>query len=231
MNSLETLLSGQPLIALGAAFSGGLLASLAPCTYPLLPIVSAYVGSRTDGPKNRLTSFFLSLAYVVGMALVYACMGMFAALTGSFFGQVSSSPWALILVANVLLLVALNIFGVVPFPSWFSGRTLQTSVSGVPGAFLIGAATGLVASPCTSPVLFGLLTYVATTKDAVFGGALVFVFSLGMGALLVVAGTFSGFLAALPKPGQWMVRVKTAMGVLILLLAEYYLLKAGQVWI
>jgi thiol:disulfide interchange protein DsbD len=165
------------------------------------------------------------------MAAVYSLLGMVAALTGSFFGRVSTSPWALILVANVLILVSLSILEVIQVPLWSSGRPWEPAVGGVIGAFLVGAASGLVASPCTSPVLFGLLTYVATTQSVMYGGALVFTFTMGMGILLIVFGTFSGIAAALPRPGQWMNRVKKTLGFVILILAQYYLIKAGQVWL
>jgi len=230
MNGMETYLGGSPLIAIGAAFAGGVLTGLSPCIYPMVPIVSAYVGSRSIGVKTRLSSFLLSLGYVVGMAAVYAMLGMVAALTGSLFGRISTSPWALLFVANILMVCALNILEVMPFPTWFSGRPVEASARGVSGAFLLGAASGLVASPCTSPVLFGLLTFVATTKRVMYGGALLFTFSLGMGVLLIIAGTFSGVAATLPKPGRWMIGIKKALGLLLLGLAEYYLIKAGQVW-
>jgi cytochrome c-type biogenesis protein len=230
MSGIETYLAGSPLVAVAAAFAGGVLASLAPCTYPLIPIVSAYVGSRSAGEKTRVRSFLLSLAYVVGMAMVYSLLGMIAALTGGFFGRISTSPWALLIVANILILVSLNILEVITIPIWFSGRPMEPAVGGVIGAFLVGAASGLVASPCTSPVLFGLLTYVATTQSVLYGGVLVFAFSMGMGILLIVFGTFSGLAAALPRPGQWMVGVKKGLGLLMLALAEYYLISAGQVW-
>jgi thiol:disulfide interchange protein DsbD len=165
------------------------------------------------------------------MATVYALLGMIAALSGDFFGRISTDPRALLVVANILMLLALNILGVIPFPSWFSGRSLKPAAGGVIGAFLIGAASGLVASPCTSPVLFGLLTYVATTHSVAFGGALLFAFSMGMGMLLVVVGAFSGLAAALPKPGRWMLGVKMLLGLLMLGLAEYYLIRAGQAWL
>jgi thiol:disulfide interchange protein DsbD len=121
---------------------------------------------------------------------------------------------------------------VIPFPSWFQRRFTKPKqgARGMLGAVVIGAAAGLVASPCTSPVLFALLTYAATTQSVVYGGALMFAFSMGMGVLLIVAGTFSGLAAALPKPGRWMAVVKKVLGLLILGLAEYYLIKAGQAW-
>jgi thiol:disulfide interchange protein DsbD len=152
-------------------------------------------------------------------------------LTGSFFGRISTSPWALILVANVLILVSLSILEVIQIPLWSSGRPWEPAIGGVIGAFLVGAASGLVASPCTSPVLFGLLTYVATTQSVIYGGALVFTFTMGMGVLLIVFGTFSGIAAALPRPGQWMNIVKKTLGLVILILAQYYLVKAGQAWL
>lgn len=227
MSALHISLSGSPVFAIGASFVGGFLASLSPCVYPMVPILSAYVGSRENGNRSRARSFQLSLGYVLGMATMYSLLGMIAALTGTLFGRISTSPWALLAVANILILLALNTFEVLPFPAWAS-RSREPAAGGLPGAFLVGAASGLVASPCVSPVLLGLLTFVATSRSLVYGSFLLFAFSLGMGVLLVVAGTCTGFLAALPKPGPWMVGVKRLLGLLLLAFAEYYLVKAGQ---
>jgi len=254
MNGMETYLAGSPLIAVGAAFASGILTGLSPCVYPMIPIVTGYVGGRAvkerafcehcgpvtnieavvggpAGERTRARYFFLSLGYVAGMAAVYSLLGMIAALTGDLFGRISTSPWALFFVANIFILFALNLLDVVPFPAWFQGRSMKPAMGGVIGAFLIGAVSGLVASPCTSPVLFALLTFVATSRSVVYGGILLFVFSMGMGSLLIIAGTFSGLAAALPKPGGWMVGVKKVIAVLMLGLAEYYLIKAGQAWL
>lgn len=230
MDGIETYLAGSPLIAMGAVFVAGILAGLSPCVYPMVPIVSAYVASRASGDGSRLRSFLLSLCYVLGMAGVYALLGMIAALSGSLFGRISTSPWALLAVANVLILFALNTLEVIPFPTWLSGRHKEPAAGGMPGAFLIGAASGLVASPCTSPVLFALLTFVATGSTILYGALLLFSFSLGMGLPLLVVGTGSGLVAALPKPGNWMLVAKKVLGLLMLLLAEYYLVLAGQRW-
>ena len=231
MDGIETYLAGSPLVAVGAVFAAGILAGLSPCVYPMVPIVSAYVASRTSGEPGRLNSFLLSLCYVLGMAAVYALLGMIAALTGSLFGRISTSPWALLAVANVLIFFALNTLEVIPFPAWFSRRPKDPAAGGMPGAFLIGAASGLVASPCTSPVLFSLLTFVAAGKTVLYGGVLLFAFSLGMGMPLLVLGTGSGLAAALPRPGIWMLVAKKVLGLLMLGLAEYYLVKAGQGWL
>jgi thiol:disulfide interchange protein DsbD len=251
---METYLGGSPLIAVGAAFAAGILAGLSPCVYLMIPIVSAYVGAgsvreritcdhcspvaaiayadiKSAGEKTRARSFLLSFSFVVGMAAVYSLLGMIAALTGGLFGSISTNPWALLIVANILILFALNMLEVIPFPKWLSGPSMKPAGGGVVGAVLIGAASGLVASPCTSPVLFALLTYVATNQSVVYGGTLLFAFSMGMGILLIVAGTFSGLAAALPKPGGWMAGVKKVLGLLMLALAEYYLIQAGQAWL
>jgi cytochrome c-type biogenesis protein len=227
---METYLLGSPVLAVGAAFVGGFLASLSPCVYPMIPLVSVYVGARTTGEGSRARSLQLSLGYVVGMAVTYAMLGMVAALTGSMFGQIASNPWALLTVANILIILALNILEVLPFPAIFS-RHKGPAAGGLMGAFLVGAASGLVASPCISPVLLGLLTFVSIKQSVVYGGSLLFAFSLGMGVLLVVVGTFSGLATRLPKPGPWMVGVKKALGFLMLILAQYYLVKAGQSWL
>ena len=231
VNGMEGYLGTSPLLAIAAAFGGGVLVSLSPCVYPLFPIVSTYIGSRSLDEKSRLKAFFLSLSYVVGMALVYAALGVFAGLTGSLFGQISTNPWAQLVVANIIILLSLNLLGVVPLPTLPSRPSPRTKKKGLLGAFLVGAASGLIASPCTTPVLAVLLTYVATSKSALFGGILLFAFSLGMGLLLLAAGTFSGLLTTLPKPGKWMVWMKKLLGFLMLALGEYFLLKAGQLWL
>jgi thiol:disulfide interchange protein len=231
MNSLEISLLGPALPAIAAAFAGGFLASLSPCVYPMIPIVSAYVGSRSPGGNSTARSLQLSLSYVFGMAAVYALLGMVAALSGGLFGEISTSPWSQLIVGNILILLALNLLEVFRFPTWFSGRSRGPGRGGAIGALLVGAASGLVASPCVSPVLLALLTFVATKQSVFYGASLLFAFSLGMGMLLVVAGTCSGLLAALPKPGRWMVGVKKLLGLLLLALAQYYLVKAGESWL
>ena len=97
------------------------------------------------------------------------------------------------------------------------------------GAFLMGATSGLVAAPCGAPAFAAVLTWVAGSQSAVWGFAYLFVFSLGMTAVLVVVGLAAGTAAALPRAGQWMIRIKRLGGILMLVMAEYYFLKMGQV--
>lgn len=225
---MEAWLGGPLLLALAAAFGGGVLVSLSPCVYPLIPIISAFVCSRALGAGSRLASFGLSLAYVAGMALVYTLLGVLAALTGGLFGQVSTSPLAQFMVANLLILFGLHLLEALPLPALPAWRSFQTRRKGALGALLLGAASGLIASPCASPVLGALLTYVGSRQNVLLGALLLFVFSLGMGVLLVAVGTFSGLAVALPRPGRWMVVMKRILGLAMLGLGEYFLVRTGM---
>lgn len=231
INGLETYLGTSPFLAVAAAFGGGVLASLSPCVYPLIPVVSTYVCSKSLGERTRFKALMLSLVYVVGMALVYAGLGVLAALTGSLFGQISTNPLAHLAVGNIIIVLALHLLGVIPLPSLTTKGPLETKRKGLFGAFLIGAASGFIASPCTTPILAVLLAYAGTKQNVLLGGVLLLAFSLGLGLLLVVVGTFSGLLVTLPKPGKWMMGVKKLLGFLMLALGEYFLIKAGQLWL
>lgn len=227
----EVVLASSLPLALAAAFAGGVLASLTPCVYPMIPIVASYVGAKSVGGQSRRGAFLLSLSYVLGMAVVYAALGMAAALTGRLFGEISTSPLAYLLVAGLIILLALNLLEVLPLPNLPGGRSLNSERAGLPGAFLVGAASGLVASPCTAPVLGVLLTWVGARQEVLLGGSLLFAFSLGMGSLLILVGTFSGLLARLPKSGAWLARIKKILGLAMLGLGEYFLFRAGQLWL
>lgn len=224
--SLEAYLQGSLLMAFFASFAGGVLTSFTPCIYPMLPVTAAVIGEKNIGGTKR-RGFLLSLIYVAGIAVTYSALGVFAASTGRMFGQISSSPVAYIIVANVMIFLALCMMDI--FTISFDIVKGSPKTKGIPGIFITGMITGLAAGPCTAPVLGVLLAYVATTGNLFTGGALLFVFAIGMGVLVMMAGTFSGILATLPKAGQWSVRIKTFIGLVLLCIGEYFLIKAGQV--
>lgn len=225
VNGMEVYLKASIAMSFVAAFLGGVLASATPCVYPMVPITASFVGSSNLG-GSKLRGFALSLFYVLGLSLTYAALGMIAALTGRLFGEINSNPWAYFFVANVIIILGLGMLDVFTIPV-ISLRG-SGAPTGVLGVFLVGIASGFVAGPCTAPVMGVLLAYVSTTQNVFLGGALLFVFSLGMGLLLMVVGTFSGVLAALPRSGYWMVKVKKALGVIMIGLGEYFLIKMGQ---
>ncbi len=225
INNLEVYLRASVLMSFAAAFLGGLAASFTPCIYPMIPITASYVGSGNLG-GSKMRGFVLSLFYVIGIAGTYACLGIFAALTGRLFGQISTNPYAYFIVANIIIILGLGMLDVFPIPLIGTGASPKRG--GVAGAFLMGIASGFVAAPCTAPVLGVLLTYVASTQDILLGASLLFVFAFGLGALLILVGTFSGVLASLPKSGEWMVKIKKIMGIFMLGLGEYFLIKMGE---
>jgi len=228
LSQMESYLQSSLLLSFVAAYIGGLLASLTPCVYPMIPITAGVIGNSNLG-GSKLRGFLLSLTYVTGMAVTYAGLGIFAAATGSFFGSINTNPWTFLVIGNIILLLGLGMLDVVKLPTvapQFSGK-----IKGIPGAFLIGIFSGFVAGPCTAPVLGVLLAYVASTRDMVMGGLLLFVFAFGMGAILLAVGTFSGLMASIPRSGGWMVTIKKTMGFLMVILAEYFLVKAGMMFV
>lgn len=229
--ALGPLLREHPLAALATLFVAGLATSLTPCIYPMIPITVSVIGGGAAG-RSRARTVGLVLTYAVGLALLYALLGLLAGISGSLFGTVSSSWWARLIIGNLLLVFALAMLDVFPVSAPTRLVAWACSLAGgtYPGVFLMGATSGIVAAPCGAPAFAAVLTWVATTRSGALGFAYLFVFALGMTALLVVAGLFSGTLAALPRSGRWMEWIKRASGVVLLGMAEYYLVLAGQVW-
>jgi thiol:disulfide interchange protein DsbD len=231
-SSLDVALHQQPLVALGLMFVAGLATSLTPCIYPMIPITAGLLGGSGARERSRRRTALLTGCYVTGLALVYASLGLLAGLTGTLFGTVSANRWAYLTFGNLLLLAALVMLDVIPIAAprrivaW-AGRLGGGSAG---GALLLGATSGLVAAPCGAPAFAAVLTWVASTRSAVWGFAYLFVFSLGMTALLVVIGLASGTLAGLPRAGRWMVWIKRGAGAAILIMAQYYFVRAGMVW-
>ena len=226
---LSEALAANPLLALALLFGGGVAISLTPCVYPMIPITASVIsGTAREGQSWRRT-LGLTMTYVVGMAMLYAFLGMLAGLTGTLFGTVSASPWALLAIGNLLLLFALAMFDVIPvrvpqrLTAWAGSRK-----GGSYGAvFALGATSGIVAAPCGAPAFAAVLAWVAATRAGFMGFVYLFVFSLGMTTLLVVVGLFSGALSRLPQSGKWMVIVKRVAAVIMLGVAQYYFIQAG----
>jgi len=233
---ISAQLSSSPLTALPILFVAGVLTSLAPCIYPMIPITAAIVGGTAVGEpaRPRSRTVILTLTYVLGLALAYASVGLFAGLTGTLFGSVSTNPWLYFAMANLLVIAALAMLDVIPVrvPSWLLTRAATAGSGGsLYGVFVMGAASGLVAAPCSAPVMAAVLTWVTATKSGVFGFIYLFVFSLGMCSILVLVGLFSGVLARLPKAGGWMLWIKRLFALIMLGVAEYYLVQMGQLLI
>ena len=227
--TLSGYLSGSPVTALAVLFGAGVLTSLTPCVYPMIPITASVISGTARAGQSRWRTAALTLTYAVGLASLYAVLGLVAGLSGTIFGTISSNPWALAAIGNLLVLFALAMLDVLPVPvprrllAWAAERE-----GGSYGAvFLMGASSGVVAAPCGAPAFAVVLTWVAATEAGVMGFVYLFVFSLGMTSLLIGVGLFSGLVSSLPRSGVWMVWIKRAAAVLMLAMAEYYFIQAG----
>jgi thioredoxin:protein disulfide reductase len=220
---LGALLAEGSVVAFAVAFAGGIATSLTPCVYPLIPITVSIFGARKAGSRGEAMA--LSGLYVLGIAAMYSALGVGAALTGKAFGSVMQDPWVIGFVALVLAAMAASMFGAFELqlpPSW-QARLNHVGGAGRAGAFAMGLVSGIIAAPCTGPVLAAALTFVAAKGSVAFGVGIMFTYALGMGVLFFLIGAFS---ISLPKSGPWMDVVKSAFGVALLAAAGVFLKSA-----
>jgi len=208
------------LLQLALAFFGGLLLNLTPCVYPMIPITIGYFGAQSGGRMSK--TFGLAVLYVLGLALVYSSLGVLAARTGTLFGSALQSPIVVGLVALILFVFALSMFGLFTIqPPQFLMQRSGAKKGGL-GALGMGALLGVVAAPCVGPVVAALLTYVGTKGDALLGFSLFFALSLGLGLPYLFLGLLGGTIKSLPRSGAWLERSKKIFAVPLLLAALFY---------
>ncbi len=206
------------------AFTSGVAVSFTPCVYPVMPLTASFIaGANTSG--THLRAFFISLIYVLGMAIVYSALALLAASTGHIFGQLQNHPVFHIIIGVLLLFFALAMFDRVSLPTFGLSTLSRVKPHSLWAVFLCGMTAGLIVGPCTAPVLAALLVYIASKQNMVHGALLMFVFAYGVGFSLILVGTFSGLLSRLPKSGVWLVRIKQIAGLVLLALAAYFLYK------
>jgi thiol:disulfide interchange protein DsbD len=226
---LSETLANSPLLAIVTLFGAGVLTSLTPCIYPMIPITASVLAGTTGADSSRRRTVGLTMAYVVGLATFYAILGLVAGLSGSLFGTISSNPWVRFATGNVLLIFGLAMLDVFPLtaPQRLVRWAGELKGGSYPAVFVLGATSGIVAAPCGAPAFAVVLTWVAATGAGAMGFVYLFVFALGMTALLVGVGIFSGTLANLPRAGAWMGWIKKGSGVIMLAVAEYYFILTG----
>ena len=203
--------------ALSIVFCLGVLLSLTPCMFPMFPILTVLLAGQKQ-TASRWRGLGLAFAYVSGMALVYAAVGVIAARTGVALQNYLQSPWMLLVFSALLIVLALSMFDVfqIQMPErwqlWLQNKT--QGKNGYWGALVMGAASALIASPCVTAPLVGLITYIAQTGRVALGGLALLVLAYGMGLPLLLLG--AGLGQWLPKAGAWMTRVKMLIGVLMI---------------
>jgi len=226
MALVDILRNISPWVLLIAFFILGIAMSLTPCVLPMLPILSAVIfGGAQSQTISKFRAFSLAMAYVLGMALMYSIAGMLTAALGSGLQAWFQHPVVLIAFALLLCALAASLFGFYELRlpvSWMNqvdrlaGRQKGGSVV---GALTLGAISTLIASPCVTAPLAGVLTFVAQTGSVPLGGVMLFVMALGMGLPLVLLAI--GAKSLLPKAGAWMVGVQRVFGVIMLALAVW----------
>ncbi|AKT92764.1 protein-disulfide reductase DsbD [Campylobacter gracilis] len=221
-DKILNVLSGKSFIAAIALFFGyGVLLSLSPCVYPLIPILSSIIVAKTSSKPSAKTSLAVSLAYIFGMASSYAILGAFVAVFGQNLQGLLQTPPALILTSLIFAALALSMFGFyeIRLPARFQNflNSKSEKSGGLIGVFSMGLISALVVSPCISAPLAGALVYIAGSGDVLLGAAALFALGLGSGALLLVVGLGG----ALPRPGAWMEAVPKIFGFLLLFTAVW----------
>ncbi|MFB0935575.1 MAG: protein-disulfide reductase DsbD [Propionivibrio sp.] len=226
---IARLLANATLWWVAASFLGfGVLLSLTPCTFPMVPILSGIIvgAGRNGRAVSHARAFALSLAYVLGMAVTYAGAGVVAALSGTMVSSALQNTWVLGGFALVFVVLALSMFGLfeLQLPSFLQSKITEEAShlhgGSLPGVALMGALSSLIVGPCVAAPLAGALLYIAGTGDVLLGGLALFCMGVGMGLPLLAIGLSAGTL--LPKAGPWMVAINKVFGVFLL---------ASAVWI
>lgn len=220
-------LSGTPVDYL-IAFLGGLLVSFNPCIYPLLPVTISFIGITPSSKK--ITGFILSFIYVTGIALIYAVLGIIAGLSGSIFGKVSASPLVRIIVGIIFVFLGLSLWGIFPLRTLVFKPGFSIKKTAWAKVFFLGLSSGLVITPCVSPILGSILILAASRKNIFYAGTLLLSFAYGMGFVLIMAGTFSSILLGLPKSGDWMNKLKNFSGLILIGVGLYFIFMGIRGW-
>jgi thiol:disulfide interchange protein DsbD len=217
--AFERALARGTFVALGASYAFGVATSLTPCVYPMIAITVSVFGAREA--KSRLEGMLLSLTFVAGVVCLFTPMGVISALTGKGFGSALGNGWVVAGIAAVFLALAASLFGAfeIALPQSLNNRLSSVGGSGYRGALLLGLVCGLVAAPCVGPFLFGLLGWIATTRNVALGSSAMALYGLGLGTLFFIVGAFA---VNLPKAGAWMVGIKWVGGVALAYMALGY---------
>ncbi|WP_323658238.1 protein-disulfide reductase DsbD [Aliarcobacter butzleri] len=216
------------LLVLFTFFGFGLLLSLTPCVFPMIPILSSIiVGASKNETMTARRGFFLSLVYVLSMSVAYTIAGVIAGIFGANLQVALQNPYVLVIFALIFVALAFSMFGYfeIRLPQAIQNRVNKTTdgkeKQGVVGIAIMGFLSALIVGPCVAPPLAGALVYIGQTGDAILGGLALFVMSLGMGVPLLLIGLGAGKF--MPKPGGWMESITKIFGIVMLGVAIWLL--------
>ncbi len=206
-------------LAMVVSFGFGILASLTPCVFPMVPITVSIFGATSGSRKKGMA---LSGVFVLGIATLFTIIGVASAATGAMMGAALANKWVVVAIAGIFTALAASMFGAfeMALPSGLNNKLSTVGGGGFAGAFVLGLVMALVAAPCTGPFLTGMVLWIASTKSLVTGALTMFTFALGLGVPFFIAG---GLAVSLPKGGAWMLGIKWASGVVLAYMALSYL--------
>ena len=224
----NSLKDGNILIVLATFFGFGLLLSLTPCVFPMIPILSSIIVGASQ--KEKMTAskgFILSLVYVLSMSAAYTIAGVIAGVFGANLQVALQNPYVLVVFALIFVALAFSMFGYfeIRLPQAIQIKLNKTTdgkeKQGIAGIAIMGFLSALIVGPCVAPPLAGALVYIGQTGDAVLGGMALFVMSLGMGVPLLLIGLGAGRF--MPKPGGWMEGITRIFGIIMIAVAIWLL--------
>ena len=226
--TLGQVMQTRPILAYGASYLGGVIATASPCILASIPLVIGFVGGYAEGRKKQ--AFLYSLTFVVGLALVMSILGAMAALMGTMFGQVGTY-WYFV-VAVILMVMGLQLSGMIHLKLGGASQKFLPQRTGLIGALILGALFGLVLSPCASPVLAVILTLAAVKGEVAYGSTLLFAYALGQGTLIILAGTFTGVIESFlqSRGAKFGTIMQQVAGFLIFLVGAYIFFQGVRAW-
>jgi cytochrome c-type biogenesis protein len=218
--AIPQFITDHPALAYFAVFLGGVITSLGPCNLSMVPVIIGYVGGQREITRRR--GFWLSLFFTLGSSLTFMLLGLVAAAVGGLFGARKAILYWL--VALVCIVIGLHLLGAFKLNLDFLARLQPKRVSrtGIIGALLLGLIVGLAGSQCATPILAAILTLVMLKGQTAYGATLLFVYGLGRGTPIILAGTFAAVVKALPALERFTNWMDKAAGLVLIAIGLYF---------
>lgn len=219
--TLPRIIADLSALAYLLVFLGGVLTSIGPCNLSMVPVIMAYVGGYAN--PSRAKGFWLSTFFTLGSSVTFMLLGVTAATVGGLFGAESKIiHW---FVALVCFTIGLSLLGALKVNFDFMARLQpkRVAITGLIGAFVLGLTVGLAGSQCGTPVLVAILGIVMAKGKLAYGASLLFAYGLGRGVPIILAGTFTSVVKALPAMERWTRWMETAAGVVLIAVGLYFL--------
>ena len=222
--NLEAVFNSVPFLGIGIAFIAGIIVSLSPCIYPLIPITIGIIGAVSV--STRFRGFLITLVFVLGVSVVYTLLGVLSSLFGVILGNILINPITYLVLACIFIILGLSLLGNIKI-KWpvFNFWNELDSRKGLVSVFILGAISALAIIPCNFPVLGAILTLIASKKSVFYGAAALFSFSLGYGLILLIIGTSVSLIKKLPKYSRWFDITKGFAAITLVMIGLYFFLK------